>query len=194
MYYVHLSLSLVFLLSWTSNVVFANQCFADRGELKEAVDEYIDNDCTNVFAHTLVGNTCNNITQVYGWPMGSWCVGNVTSMRYLFSVKRTFNEDLNAWDTGFVTNFEGMFSGAREFNSVLSSWNTSSATTMKEMFSGARSFNSNISNWDVSNVGTMRDMVLSIFLLFFFACSYYVCIYTKLTLIARTLVLECSVL
>ena len=121
-------------------------CFADREELKSAVDAYIDTDCgTNQTA-------CEEIAQKYGWPMNSWCVGNVTSLKELFVFKETFNEDISAWDVSRVTDFSHLFNLSISFNQNLSSWNTSSATNFSSAFANASSFNNDISTWDTSSV------------------------------------------
>ena len=164
----------------------ANQCFgADDGGydyqtgiggiLYNAVRDYMSQDCPN-------NNNCA-VGQTYGWPMNSWCVGNVTDMSWLFYDMDTFNEDISGWDTsnvinmylmfGYATSFNGdllswntssatdmfaMFYGATSFNGDLSSWNTSSVTDMWGMFNGATSFNGNLSAWDISNIVFMGRM------------------------------------
>ena len=161
------------------------ECFADRDELKAAVDQYIDGDCSNIFSKC-------NVTQIYGWPIGTWCVGNVTDMSHLFAGKTTFNEDLSGWDvssviimanmfgalmqgggkklrSGFnsdisnwdvssVTNMRGMF-GDGIFNGDISLWNVSSVIDMVALFSGNKAFNSDISLWDVSSAINMGYML-----------------------------------
>ena len=102
----------------------ANQCFgADdggyEGILYDAVRDYMSQDCPN-------NNNCA-VGQTYGWPMNSWCVGNVTDMSNLFYFMSTFNEDISGWDTSSVTTMNRMFYGATSFNGNLSSWNTKTA-------------------------------------------------------------------
>ena len=73
-------LPLLFLLGNPAFVVVAaaaNKCYADRGELLTAVDDYISQDCPNI-------NNCT-VGQTYGYPINSWCTGNVTDMSELFS-------------------------------------------------------------------------------------------------------------
>jgi len=124
-------------------------CFADKGELKAAVVSYIST-CSN--------NTNCLVGQNHGWPMNSWCVGNVTDMSELFKDMETFNEDISGWDTSSVVSMENMFYNAISFNGNLSSWNTSSVASMAMMFSGATSFNSDLSSWDISSVTSMNWM------------------------------------
>ena len=138
----------------------ANQCFgADDGGydwtdtggiLYQAVRDYMSQDCPN-------NNNCT-VGQTYGWPMNSWCVGNVTDMSWLFYDMDTFNGDLSSWDTSNVESMWNMFDGATSFNNDLSAWNTSSVTSLNSMFYGATSFNGDISSWDISNVIDMRRM------------------------------------
>ena len=54
--------------------------------------------------------------------MGSWCVSGVKDMSYLFSEKKTFNEDLSGWDVSAVTSMTWMFHGSRAFDGNISSW------------------------------------------------------------------------
>ena len=146
--------SVILLFAYITHIVIAGKCFQDRDELKLAVDEFIDGDCGDS------NKKLCNVTNTYGYPMNSWCIGNVTSLRYLFSVKQTFNEDISGWDTSSVTSMEGTFSGASLFSgNQLETWNVSSVTNMKETFLAASSFDANLSQWDVSRVTTMREMV-----------------------------------
>jgi len=144
---------ILLIVSIIINIVAAVKCFQDRDELKLAVDEFIDGDCGSS------NNECNITNIIYGYPMNSWCIGNVTSLRYLFSVKQTFNEDISGWDTSRVTSMEGTFSGASLFSgNQIEFWNVSSVTNLKETFLAASSFDANLSQWDVSSVTTMREM------------------------------------
>jgi len=127
-------------------------CFADREELQEAVDEYIDTDCG------ADQTACTTITQKYGWPMNAWCVGNVTSLQGLFNFKEEFNEDISDWDVSRVTDFSHMFNFSSSFNQNLSAWDTSSATNFSSMFANASAFDNDISTWDTSNVLDMQAL------------------------------------
>ena len=120
------------------------------GVLYKAVRSYVDQDCAN--------NEECDIAQAYGWPMNSWCLGNVKSMYELFKSMDTFNEDINGWNTSSVTSMRYMFSNAEAFNRDLSKFDTSSVTDMRDMFSGATSFNRDVSSFDTSSVFDMAWM------------------------------------
>ena len=93
---------LLLLLVDAVSVVSANKCFDDGDELKSAIEQYIDGDCGNSFSNCEVSET-------YGSPINSWCVGNVTDMSNLFDNKRAFNEDISDWDTSSATSMMRMF-------------------------------------------------------------------------------------
>jgi len=69
------------------------KCFANRNELKTAIDTYIANRCSDS------KNKCGDIGDKYGLPIGSWCVSAVTDYEQLFYDAATFNDDLSGWDT-----------------------------------------------------------------------------------------------
>jgi len=152
------------------------------GTLGSAVRAYVSQGCAN--------NQQCDIAQVYGWPMNSWCIGNVRDMSYLFYKMDTFNEDISGWITSSVTDMSYMFWRATSFNGDLSNFDTSSVTNMADMFSGASSFNRDLSNFDTSSVTNMGSMfqgadafnqnvsmwdlssVTSVFFMFFGATSF----------------------
>mmetsp|Transcript_3005 Transcript_3005/g.5658 ORF Transcript_3005/g.5658 Transcript_3005/m.5658 type:complete len:631 (+) Transcript_3005:298-2190(+) len=127
------------------------RCFIDRNELKAAVDEYVAGGirCSQE-------NSCR-VTQEYGWPIGTWCVKNVTDMSYLFLDKGTFNDDLSFWEVSLVRNMAHMFHGATSFNGDVSNWDTSSVQDMEWMFARS-SFNGDVSSWNTSRATTMQSM------------------------------------
>jgi len=132
------------------------ECFgADDGGgynsiLYNAVRAYVSQVCAN--------NKVCPIAQTYGWPMNSWCVGNVKDMSSLFSNMDTFNEDINGWNTSSATDTRWMFSNAEAFNRDLSNFDTSKVTDMSFMFQDARAFNGDVSNFDSSSVTDMESM------------------------------------
>ena len=100
--------------------------FTSRDDLKLEVDAVLNN---NLATHS-----------VYG-PIGSWDVGNVTDMAFMFSEASHFDQDLRDWNVSNVTNMEGMFHRASSFDQVIGDWNVSNVTYMRGMFQGASSFN-----------------------------------------------------
>ena len=124
--------------------------------LFEAVRDYYAQDCDS-------NSTCE-IGQVWGYPIGSWCVGSVVNMNGLFNgfmstLPNNITSDLSGWDTSSVTTMKYMFSGQTLFNGNLSLWDVSHVNDMAGMFRDASSFNSDsISNWDTSSVTTMETM------------------------------------
>jgi len=128
--------------------VYANKCFADKSELKAAVDQYVDEeDCAN--------NDGCAVGQMYGWPIGTWCVGNVTDTSELF-MGSSFNGDISKWNVSSVTDMGRMFDGSG-FNSDISEWSVSSVTNTRYMFAYS-AFNGDISKWEVSSVTYMTWM------------------------------------
>jgi surface protein len=92
------------------------KCFADRNELKAAVDLYVKDGCG------AVTTLCKDLSVTYGWPMGSWCVDDVADMSSLFQGLDTFNEDISLWNISRVTSMSYMFKGATSFNQNLCAW------------------------------------------------------------------------
>jgi len=122
----------------------------EDGILYTAVRSYINQDCA-------INQQCE-IAQVYGWPMNSWCVGNVKDMSRLFYNMETFNEDINGWNTSSVIHMIEMFHGANSFNGDVLNFDTTSVTRMDGMFYDATLFNGDVSNFDTSSVTYMHDM------------------------------------
>ena len=125
--------------------------------LFDAVRDYYLQDCES-------NSTCE-IGQVWGHPIGAWCVGSVVDMENLFSpsyppLPNNITSDLSGWDTSSTEVMERMFGGQTLFNGNLSQWDTSSVTTMFRMFDSAESFNGNLSQWDTSSVTDMYGMFI----------------------------------
>jgi surface protein len=120
----------------------SSRCFADRNELNAAVDRYVKDNCGAVSTPL-----CSDFSDMYGWPMGSWCVINVTDMSSLFKGLDTFNEDISMWNVSQVTDMSYMLAEAGTFNRDISSWNVWSVTDMSYMFTNATSFNQNLCAW-----------------------------------------------
>jgi len=134
----------------TSSSCFSADDGGENGILYNAVRSYVSQDCAN-------DDECE-IAQTYGWPMNSWCVGNIKDMSSLFSNMDTFNEDINGWNTSSATTMAGMFYQASSFNGNVSNFNTSSVASMRAMFWDAKAFNKDVSNFDTSSVTDMFGM------------------------------------
>eukprot|EP00968_Pinguiococcus_pyrenoidosus_P005840 scaffold384_cov238-Pinguiococcus_pyrenoidosus.AAC.2 len=87
-----------------------------------------------------------------------WNTNGITSMRFLFTEKSSFNDDISGWDTSSVRDMSWMFSGAAAFNQNISAWDTSSATNLQHMFRGAYAFDQDISSWNTSSVTKLGAM------------------------------------
>ena len=129
----------------------ATECFSDRSQLNNAIDEYLSD-----------GGPNTSVAITYGWPIGTWCTSSITDFSLAFSSKRnplaaSFNESLAGWDTSSARSMNEMFYAAASFNQNISSWSTSKVLSMDYMFAET-SFNQDISQWDVSSVTTMSYM------------------------------------
>jgi surface protein len=124
-------------------------CFQSKSDLEVAIQLYTGQECT-------AKKTCK-AGKTYGWPIGSWCVSQVTDMSGLFKDAVGFIEDL-WWDVSSVTTMKEMFYGATSFDQDLSNWDVSRVDDMTDMFRDAASFNGNIGSWNTSSVTTMNGM------------------------------------
>ncbi|MBB3836022.1 surface protein [Runella defluvii] len=113
-------------------------------------------DLANVTSTRHMFSGCQKLTGPNN--IGSWNVGSVTDMGYMFAGCLLFNQAINGWDVRAVTTMRSLFFGATSFNQPLNGWQVGAVTTMEEMFSNADAFNGNIANWDVRNVTTFRRM------------------------------------
>lgn len=145
--------SFIFRNCWVVNLFLIGYsravCFRDREELATAVDAYLSDSSP----HT-------DVATRYGWPIGSWCVSDVTDFSTLFLNATEFNEDLSGWDTSKALTMHGTFEMATSFNQPLNSWNVSKTNNFRSMFLGARSFNQDMSSWDTSSCVTMKNMFM----------------------------------
>ena len=64
----------------------AGECFQETAELRAAVEEYV---ATNK-------SETSDVALRYGWPIGTWCVGNLTSFEKVLSTVK-LNHDISDW-------------------------------------------------------------------------------------------------
>jgi hypothetical protein len=64
----------------------AGECFQETRELRAAVEEYV---ATNK-------SETSDVAIRYGWPIGTWCVGNLTSFEMVLANVR-LNHDISDW-------------------------------------------------------------------------------------------------
>merc|ERR1712166_850132 len=81
-----------------------------------------------------------NKATVFNQPLTLFNTSQVTTMAYMFTHARAFNQSL-AFDTSQVTTMEDMFTHAKAFNSALDFTDTSQVTNMEGMFFDATAFN-----------------------------------------------------
>jgi surface protein len=84
--------------------------FQSPGHLQQAVTDYL---CPDSDGKTAVA-------EVFGTPIGVWCVANIADFSDLFAFQSDFNEDISNWDVSSATNMQGMFFDALIFNQDLS--------------------------------------------------------------------------
>ena len=91
-------------------------CFSSRSELIDAVDTYLASEENR--------SSDGELALKYGYPIGDWCVKEISDFSYLFSKYRTNTED------------EEVYARFEEFDEDLSNWDMSAATDLSHMFEG----------------------------------------------------------
>jgi len=120
---------------------YTGKAFASTTELRNAVDSYILD---------------KSSTELYGFPMGNWDVGDISDFSEIFSASRNpamlfFSEDLSNWDVSNAENMESMFEGTVSFTDTINSlagWEVSGVRSFSRMFASS-AFSGDISQWNV---------------------------------------------
>jgi surface protein len=137
----------------TTTTIYPQLCFEDDNlELYNAVDLYLNDPSPN-----------SSLASLYGWPIGAWCVSNVTDFHYLFSDLRNakcadFDADgVSDWDVSNGVDFYAMFEGSAIGTQNFSAWSQklTHAEDMAFMFARTTSFvGIGLQDW---NIGNARD-------------------------------------
>lgn len=154
----------------TSSFPDEDACLESSQELMDAMDGY------------LVDNSASSrVALKYGWPIGSWCVSNITRFALVFRSDRTRSPELfsnfsseeilsagsnmsvavGGWDVSSAIDMEEMFRGLKNLSSVwgLQHWNMSSVVSLKATFMDTEwSEEPDLSRWDTSSVETMQQL------------------------------------
>ena len=97
----------------TAITTVAKRCFESGLELTFAVDAL------------LLEPSGKFTSDLYGHPIGSWCLSQVDDLSRIFDTDRNpatqfFNEDISGWDVSSATAMFAMFHGALRFNQGMS--------------------------------------------------------------------------
>lgn len=66
------------------------------------------------------------VASVYGDPIGTWFILELTNFSFVFQSRAGFYEDLSGWNTSKAVTMRGMFQGATSFNQdLLAAWDGS---------------------------------------------------------------------
>lgn len=140
----------------TSAPTVPRQAFSSTEELYAAVDTYLRAD---------YDPTSSEIAQLYGHPMSTWRVEQLTNFSFIFDVRRNGGAfdfsvpDLNGWDTSRATTMRYMFRGAENFNGDLS-WNVQAVTDMQGMFENCTHLEgTSLANWQTGSVVSFREFL-----------------------------------
>lgn len=102
-------------MSTTTTTVMAQSssvdpCFQDNIQLRNAVVEY-----------AVDSSAASEVAGKHGWPIGDWCVGNVTDFHDIF-YRVDINEDISDWDVSSAVSLSNMFGNNTAFNQDVSAW------------------------------------------------------------------------
>lgn len=130
----------------------ATKCFEHRSELLDAIDAYWQQNDSS---------TNSTVGQKYGWPIGSWCVSDVTDFTFLFRNKQ-LQEDIGDWNMTSAIEMEEMVRGIHNMsaNLGLQRWDTSNMRSLKALFMSTRWVEPmlDLSSWNTSQVTNMNQL------------------------------------
>ena len=100
------------------------------------------------------------VVALYG-EIENWDVSDVTTMRYLFYNRDTFNADISKWQVSKVTDMGNMFNIARAFDCDIGDWDVSNVLDMRYMFRLTTWSAVDLSKWQVDKVIYMQSVSIS---------------------------------
>lgn len=87
-------------------------------------------------------------TEAFDQPLSNWNASNAELLDYMFWSASVFDgEGIAGWDVSGVFSMKGMFQLAPSFNQDLSNWDLVSTEYLDGMFEGAWNFNQNLCSW-----------------------------------------------
>ena len=86
-------------------------CIRDRSELD-----------TGILSYTQFQENSKS-ARIFGWPIGTWCVSQVSDFSNLFQNFPDFDEDISDWDVSGAIDMNGMFFMVHSFNHPIGLWN-----------------------------------------------------------------------
>jgi surface protein len=111
------------------------KCFESNAELRVAIDSY------------LLDRNNATLQQLYGLPIGAWCVRNIRDFSFAFASEgRRFT---------FPDRADELRDLMEKFNDDITGWDVTGARSLDRMFRGAKQLNQDLSKWDVSRVESM---------------------------------------
>jgi surface protein len=111
------------------------KCFESNAELRVAIDSY------------LLDRNNATLQQLYGLPIGAWCVRNIRDFSFAFASEgRRFT---------FPDRADELRDLMEKFNDDITGWDITGAKSLDRMFRGAKQLNQDLSKWDVSRVESM---------------------------------------
>lgn len=84
-------------------------------------------------AYVIDPTSSSEVATTYGWPVGIWCVDDVTDFSGIFAYQEAFDDDLTGWNTGQAITMKSMFEGCTDMTGDISNFDTSSVEDMSMM-------------------------------------------------------------
>lgn len=136
----------------TTVQVPTTKCFESNDELRMAIHEWFN---TN-------RSTTSNVSLLYGFPIGKWCVDAITNFTEIFKDQTSFTgtegDDISGWNVSSGVSFRNIFHNCYNFAGSLFLWDTSKAVDMSGMFYNCHIFQFDLYNFNTSACTDMSYM------------------------------------